>query len=139
MPRGGRRSGTPGTSYPNRSDLASPRLPAQAAPGQPYGVAGAQVAAQQAVPIQRPQAVPTAPSAAAAPPVLPGSFGPLDRPTERPGEPVTAGAPVGAGPGPEVLGLGPPPPQQLGQLLNQLAASNPDVAVLAAWANGGSR
>jgi hypothetical protein len=29
---------------------------------------------------------------------------PLDAPTQRPDEPLTAGLPVGAGPGPEVLG-----------------------------------
>ena len=39
MPRGGRRTGTPGASYSNRTDLA---VPAMAAKGQQYGAAGAQ-------------------------------------------------------------------------------------------------
>jgi hypothetical protein len=30
----------------------------------------------------------------------------MDAPTQRPLEPVTAGLPIGAGPGPEALGLG---------------------------------
>lgn len=64
-----------------------------AAPGQTYGEAGAQRAAQQAVPMGTPQA----------PVVSPGSLGPLDRPTERPLEPITAGNPLGAGPGAEAL------------------------------------
>jgi hypothetical protein len=32
---------------------------------------------------------------------------PLFAPTQRPEEPITAGAPIGAGPGPEVLGIAP--------------------------------
>ena len=34
-----------------------------------------------------------------------GSITPLYAPTARPGEPITSGIPMGAGPGPEVLGL----------------------------------
>lgn len=34
---------------------------------------------------------------------------PLFAPTERPEEPITAGIPMGAGPGPEVLGINQPP------------------------------
>lgn len=53
MPRGGRRQGAPGKNYANRSDMATgPRkLPIQVAPGQPYGAAGQQRAAEQAVPM----------------------------------------------------------------------------------------
>ena len=69
------------------------RVAIQAATGQTYGEAGAQRAAQQAVPMGTPQA----------PVVAPGSLGNLDRPTERPMEPVTAGNPMGAGPGAEAL------------------------------------
>lgn len=85
-------------TYANRTDLQNPtkKLAVTAAPGQTYGEAGAQRAAQQAVPMGTPQA-PQAPS------VTPGSLGPLDRPTERPLEPVTAGNPLGAGPGAEAL------------------------------------
>ena len=35
---------------------------------------------------------------------MPGAM-PFLRPTERPNEPVTAGIPLGAGPGPEALGM----------------------------------
>lgn len=82
-------------TYANRTDLQNPtkKMAVTAAPGQTYGEAGAQRAAQQAVPMGTPQA----------PVVAPGSLGPLDRPTERPLEPVTAGNPMGAGPGSEAL------------------------------------
>lgn len=82
-------------TYANRTDLQNPtkKMAVTAAPGQTYGEAGAQRAAQQAVPMGTPQA----------PVVAPGSLGPLDRPTERPLEPVTAGNPLGAGPGAEAL------------------------------------
>ena len=82
-------------TYPNRTDLQNPtkKMAVTAAPGQTYGEAGAQRAAQQAVPMGTPQA----------PVVAPGSLGPLNRPTERPLEPVTAGNQLGAGPGVEAL------------------------------------
>jgi hypothetical protein len=111
MPRGGRRTGTPGKAYSNRSDL---NVPAQAASGQQYGMRGQQMAAQRALPVARPatDAVPSGGSPAAGGPAgagtpagpLPGSLTPLDAPTQRPGEPVTTGLPVGAGAGPEALG-----------------------------------
>lgn len=72
------------------------RITLDMAPGQTYGEAGKQIAAQQQVPMA-PQ-----PQPAVAPPQpverpRPGQFGPLDRPTDRPDEPVTAGAPFGPG------------------------------------------
>ena len=85
--------------YPNRSDLRNPakKMAAKAAPGQTYGEAGKQVAAQRAVPMAAP---PTDVAPAPQPQqtrVAPGSIGPLSRPTERPTEPLTAGAPFGPG------------------------------------------
>ena len=77
-------------AYGQRTDL---NMAPSAVPGQTYGEAGAQMAAQRAVPMGAP-AAPTAPSA---PTSTPGQYGPLDRPTERPQEPVTAGAPFGPG------------------------------------------
>lgn len=77
-------------AYGQRTDL---NMAPTAVPGQTYGEAGAQMAAQRAVPMGAP-AAPTAPSA---PTSTPGQYGPLDRPTERPQEPVTAGAPFGPG------------------------------------------
>ena len=93
MGRGGKRNGVQGRAYSNRTDLSGVKPPpVTAAPGQPYGVAGAQIAAQQAVPVAPP---PTT--------VTPQDLPPLSRPTDRPNEPVTAGMPIGPGPGPEVL------------------------------------
>lgn len=114
-------------TYGNRTDLQNPtkKMAVTAAPGQTYGEAGAQRAAQQAVPMGTPQA----------PVVAPGSLGNLDRPTERPMEPVTAGNPMGAGPGADALV--PPMPQVLQpgsrqDLINQVRyiySKNPNTAV----------
>jgi len=109
MARGGRRQGTPGKRYTNRTDLQSqPRTqPVQAPTGQPYGQAGAQQAAQRAIPLPE--------------------LGPFDRPTERPAEPLTSGLPVGPGPGPEAINMLPPPgglaaPQQSDPVVDVLTA-----------------
>lgn len=80
-------------AYGQRTDL---NMPATAVPGQTYGEAGKQMAAQKAVPMAAP-AAPVAPTATQRPTIEPGAFGPLDRPTERPNEPLTAGAPFGPG------------------------------------------
>ena len=77
-------------AYPQRTDL---NMAPSAVPGQTYGEAGAQMAAQRAVPM----GAPAAPAAPKTPTVTPGQYGPLDRPTERPNEPLTAGAPFGPG------------------------------------------
>jgi len=114
--RGGAREGTPGTAYGNRTDLNA-AMPVQAATGQGYGQAGAQQAAQRAIPVA-PQQVSVAPAQApaqAAPaqpttitgqmPSLPSYPGELkfDHPTDRPDEPITAGLPIGDGAGPEAM------------------------------------
>jgi len=71
--------------YAQRTDLLAPK----AAPGQTYGEAGKQIAAQKAVPMGNPTPTVQRP--------VPGQAGPLTRPTERPQEPITAGAPFGPG------------------------------------------
>ena len=56
---------------------------------------------------------------------------PLTAPTQRPSEPVTAGSPLGAGPGPEALGIHPSQVMQGGQSaksLVQTLASHPDAS-----------
>ena len=56
---------------------------------------------------------------------------PLTAPTQRPNEPVTAGSPLGAGPGPEALGIHPSQVIQGGQSaksLVQTLASHPDAS-----------
>lgn len=93
--RGGRRSGTPGKAYAQRSDLnTQPRAqPVRTTSADTYGDATRQQAAQQAVPLpQQP------------PPPAPGQLG-FTEPTRRPSEPITAGLPMGPGPGPEALGM----------------------------------
>lgn len=100
MPRGGRRSGAPGKSYANRSDLNT-AMPVKAGPSQGYGQRAALERAQQQMPV----AAPTPPPAPQAPPpVQRRPLTPLTAPTQRPDEPLTAGIASGPGPGPEVLG-----------------------------------
>jgi hypothetical protein len=106
---------------PNRSDLTKPT--SQTVPGQGYGVAAEQRAAQQQIPMGTPPApspsgagpgpgagappTPPAPGPPPSPIVPPGSNGSISRPTERPNEPVTHGLPMGPGAGPEALtGIG---------------------------------
>lgn len=131
--RGGKRSGKPGQSYPNRTDMAqAPR----AVPGQPYGQAGAQLQAQQQMPLPQ-QGLASAPTTPPAP--QPGALGPLHAPTDRPAEPITAGLTQGAGPGPEAIGVPAPvdptvnllkgmmqayPNADLQAILNQALAKN---------------
>lgn len=79
--RGGKRLGTPGESYTNRTDL---NQPIRTTPSTSYGEATQQEEAQRAIPLPR-----------VAPPPDPGPF---NRPTDRPAEPITAGVPIGPGP-----------------------------------------
>lgn len=89
-------------------------MPVRTVPGQQYGKATAQEAAQRAVPMGPAPVAAPAPSAPQAPaqPVqrapqpqapVPGQFGQFARPSESPDEPITAGLSTGPGPGPEVL------------------------------------
>lgn len=96
---GGARVGTAGTNYGNRSDMnTAPKQPIRAVPNQPYGQAGAQEAAQQAVPL---------PDFAA--------------PTARPHEPITSGMPTGPGPTPQQAGI-PRAPDSSTSVADQLRA-----------------
>lgn len=139
--RGGQRQGAPQTSYSNRADLNAPKpMPPQAATGQPYGVAGQQLAAQQQIPVAPPPAPggQTPPSSApSAPPAgpLPGQVVPLNAPTMRPDEHFMTGAPMGPGAGPEVLSMN----QGGGMLADRLdelarTSGNTDLQVLASRA-----
>lgn len=108
--RGGARSGTPGKSYGNRTDLNTATQPVRVAPSQQYGQGVQQEAAQQAMPLPNNTGMPAAAPAPQAPPVapaVPGELGPLDRPTSRPGEHVSTGLPMGGGAGPEAMMSGP--------------------------------
>ena len=111
--RGGVRQGTPGTAYGNRTDLNA-ALPVQAATGQGYGEAGAQQAAQRAIPVAPQQvsvAAPQAPAQAVPTTVseqlpqqaaYPGELRFL-HPTDYPNEPTTSGIDMGPGVGSEAL------------------------------------
>ena len=76
--------------YPNRSDLRNPaqKIARQAAPGQQYGQAAQQMAAQRAVPMGPSPSAAPAPQETQAPRPVPGQLGALDRPTERPNDPL---------------------------------------------------
>lgn len=125
-------------------------------PGQGYGEAASQAAAQRAIPLAPTQTPATAPSggggagqslspAQPSPPQgpYPGELTPLTAPTQRPNEPVTAGLSVGPGPGPEAnVGVGSAGMvhQNVANLLGALAqvpGATPDVAALAQYAASG--
>ena len=74
---------------------------------------GADGAAGMPTPPEAPRRPPSADLPARRPVVAPGTLTSLRAPTTRPGEPVTAGLPIGAGPGPEVLGAGLQPDEAL--------------------------
>ena len=122
--RGGARNGEAGASYPNRTDLngAPKALPITAAPGQPYGEAGAQKASQAITPMAS-APLPTAPVAPNTPPPLagsaPGSLPDPFGPTNRPNEHFMTG--VDAGPGQGSSALAP----------NPFSAANPANSILA--------
>jgi hypothetical protein len=94
--RGGRRKGTPGKGYSNRTDLSMDYAPRttptqQTAPqGNPSPPSGVPLGGAS---IRYPEDVPK-----------------LDDPTGRPLEPLTAGLDIGKGPGTEALGFVPPNP-----------------------------
>jgi hypothetical protein len=128
MPRtgkGGPREGKIGELYGNRTDLNT-TLPITTVPGQGYGEAAQQRAAQQAIPMASqpvPGATARAPAPApvsdsvpatmsdqmpATPQAYPGEL-PFLHPTMHPDEPITAGIDSGPGPGSEVITGAPAP------------------------------
>jgi hypothetical protein len=111
MPRGGKRQGTPGKGYSNRTDLGTNYSPGSAASG-----------GMQPQPQQR-QFIPPAVGADQVPS--------LSDPTMRLNEPVTAGLRVGAGAGSEALGPLPPggsnPVRAAVQSLIAISPNNPDL------------
>jgi hypothetical protein len=128
MARGGRRQGTPGSTYSNRSDLAQNYAPS--VPQRPTPTAGISAVSQSG-----PQpAQPTQTAAAPAGPPLPtpGSLN-IFGPTNRPNEPLTHGLPTGPGAGPEALApaFTPDPLVQASALLSALPAVHQTPAIRA--------
>lgn len=109
MPRGGKRQGTPGVAYPNRTDLQTDMAPDTTGSTARGGM----------------------PLPSLVPPLIGAEEVPdLADPTMRPGEPVTAGLSTGAGPGPEAIGMLPPNPVDPVRLAVEgmmLASPNPDL------------
>jgi hypothetical protein len=101
---GGKRTGTVGKAYGNRSDLNGGPQPAQAATGQGYGQAKAQMDAQRAVPVGTPSVPPPQFSGPPEGMAKAGSMGDLFAASANPDEHVMSGASLGPGPGPEVFG-----------------------------------
>ena len=131
MPRGGRRAGTPGKAYSNRTDLNGPQPVANfAGPKVPYGTGAELTRSQQQMPVSGPQAPgPTQGPAPAGPSMQtpnPGQWGAFNRASERPDEPLTHGMARGPGGGPEVLSTqaGRPALSLIQQLANQPYASD---------------
>ena len=120
MPRGsragGRREGTPGKAYPNRTDLqAQPNMGMNTAAS---GGMSASVSHGGTGPMQGPM-------------IGADEVPNLSDPTMRPGENVMAGVNLGPGPGREALGPMPPSPADpVRQVLEALMLSspNPDLA-----------
>ncbi len=140
--RGGKRVGSAGRNYANRSDLRSgPRKPStpQVAPASTnpqYGAQAAQLRSLQALPLapaspSPPQVAPANGTGAAPPsPIIP-----LDAPTMRPDEPLTAGVDVGPGPGaPQPL-----QPSTINDLLRVVAPTSPELAQLYEYLTAGGR
>lgn len=110
MPRGGKRQGTQGKGYSNRTDLA-----VDYAPGGNPATGGIQAPQRQFIP-----------------PVVGADQVPnIGDPTMRPNEPVTAGLKTGPGAGPEAL---PPMPPSMSDPVRQviqammMVAPNPDLS-----------
>ncbi len=94
--RGGRRQGTPGKGYTNRTDLAVDRAPQQGTVSAATGGSG-----------MEPQTFTT-----------PDQVPRLDDPTARPDEPLTTGLSLGPGGGPEAIG-----PMPLNPSIQTIAAA----------------
>lgn len=125
---GGARTGDPNTLYSQRTDLNENKsLPVTTVPNQPYGQATQQAAVQQQTPMpdNTTQPAPAGPIA--------GGLGAFDRPSARPQEPITAGLPIGAGAGPEALGMAPVAKPRISQTLAQIAeaSGSPELLALA--------
>lgn len=139
---GGARTGTPGKSYSNRTDL---NQPVKTAPGQAYGQASAQATSQAAVPLPnnagqlaamtqsaqqtQQQQAPVAGESPQQPSAAPGDLGAFNRPSENPNQPVTHGSPSGPGAGPEALG--PTPGPNIAQTIAQIAQSTGNQSLMA--------
>lgn len=122
--RGGRRQGTPGKAYSNRTDLAQ-------------NMAGQQGTVTAAAGGIKAPAAPAPPQSFTTPDMIPS----LTDPTARPGEPVTHGLSYGPGGGPEAIGPVPINPTiasiQAAYLANPTPELRRAMMYLAVTPNGG--
>lgn len=111
-------------AYSNRTDLNNPakKVARQAATGQTYGEAGAQLASQTAVPM----APSPTDSVPAGPPMLPGSLPSLTSPTMRPDMPMNNN--FTAPEAPQTYSFGDPVIEEIRALYQQFP--NDDLAAL---------
>lgn len=129
MPRGGKRQGTPGKAYSNRTDLMTNYDPAKntAAAGGLTSSAPSTPATGPALP----QLGQANPPRIAGPVVGADEIPNLTDPTQRPDEPVTAGIDMGPGPGSNALGPMPPSPSDPTRMIVQALmdiSPSPDLA-----------
>lgn len=124
--RGGPRTGTPGQSYSNRTDLNGTQAP-QAAPGQTYGERGQQEAAQQVVPL--PERGQPGAGGPPTPAPAPGQLTPPGAPSARRGQPITSG--IDSGPGPDSSVLASAPRNRGSRALDRIAAESQDPFLMA--------
>lgn len=124
MSRGGPRSGVNGKTYQNRTDLNPTAMPITAVPGQGYGVAGAQKAAQSVAPMASGPIASSNPQANTPPPLTgkpPGATAGIFGPTQRPNEHFMTGVDAGPGQGSEALAPMPGTNNVADTILAQLA------------------
>jgi hypothetical protein len=108
MPRGGKRQGTPGKAYSNRTDLGMNYMPGEAASG------GINAPVEQMPAIQLPD-------------IAADQVPNIGDISTRPMEPVTAGLPIGLGAGPEAIGPMPPSPMDpVRQIMQALMINSPN-------------
>ena len=85
-----------------------------------YGAGVEQAAIKAGAPMARAAAQPAARASDVRSAATQAPVTPLYAPTQRPDEPITAGIPMGAGPGPEVLGMRPAPVEKYSDTLAKL-------------------
>lgn len=99
----------------------SVRTDGMSLPSASYGEGVETAAIKSGAPMAKtPDVNPTSRSEMGMAPSQMGRVTPLTAPSERPNEPITAGIALGAGPGPEALGIGAPVQEKISDILAQM-------------------